>query len=252
MINQTETEYDAIKVLREISLLRKLNAISHQLVQKTGSRENGKGLFVPELIEVITTKGNDRLFSKRPSSYGGAKSGETKASSNLDDKFQHVDLKTINDDVNLHEICLVMEFLESDLDQLLKCKIDFSVTHLLKIVYHSLCSLAFLHEANVMHRDLKSSNILITADCNAKICDFGLSRSIPQTCSDLKGFNSLFVRDQALGKLKKAANKDKAMEQYIENKLHIDQKRRQTLKRTVSIHDGSRWYRAPEVCLIER
>ena len=72
-----------------------------------------------------------------------------------------------------------MEFLESDLDQLLKCKIVFSELYMVRIIYNSLCALAFLHEANVMHRDLKSSNILITSDCNAKICDFGLSRTIP-------------------------------------------------------------------------
>jgi len=36
----------------------------------------------------------------------------------------------------------------------------------------------------------------------------------------------MFARGQALGKLKKAAYKDKLMEQFIENTLYIDQKRR--------------------------
>ena len=72
-----------------------------------------------------------------------------------------------------------MEYVESDIDMLLKHKIDYSEHHLTKMVYNSLCALCFLHEANVMHRDLKCANILITSDCNAKICDFGLSRSIP-------------------------------------------------------------------------
>ena len=32
MVNQTDTEYDAIKVLREISLLKKLNNLTQELV----------------------------------------------------------------------------------------------------------------------------------------------------------------------------------------------------------------------------
>ena len=208
---------------------------------------------MPELIDIITTGSDNIFFSKRPSSYGGANTGLTKASSSIGDKFQSLDINlSTPDPVNLNEICLVMEFLESDLDQLLKCRIAFNETHLLKIIYHTVCALAFLHEANVMHRDLKSSNILITSDCNAKICDFGLSRSIPQTCNDLEGFNSLFTRDEALGQISRGETTHQTIEQNIEAKLNADYKRRAELKRAVSIHVGSRWYRAPEICLIER
>ena len=72
-----------------------------------------------------------------------------------------------------------MEYMGIDLNQLLTHKIAFTEKHLIKIVYNTLCAMQFLHEANVMHRDLKTANILITSDCNAKICDFGLSRSLP-------------------------------------------------------------------------
>lgn len=95
---------------------------------------------------------------------------------------------------HLRSICLVMEFVDTDLDQILKHKIDFSEHHLLKVIYSALCALSFLHESNVMHRDLKSANILIQSDCNAKICDFGLSRSMPQSCTDEASVNSLKLR----------------------------------------------------------
>lgn len=65
---------------------------------------------------------------------------------------------------------------------------------MIKIVYTTLCAMCFLHESNVMHRDLKSANILIHADCNAKICDFGLSRTLPQSCTDDDSVNSLKIR----------------------------------------------------------
>ncbi|KNZ74638.1 Mitogen-activated protein kinase SLT2/MPK1 [Termitomyces sp. J132] len=34
----------------------------------------------------------------------------------------------------------------------------------------------FVHSASVVHRDLKPGNLLVNADCELKICDFGLSR----------------------------------------------------------------------------
>ena len=78
-----------------------------------------------------------------------------------------------------------MDSMESDLDQLLKHKLDFSEMHLVKLIYNALCSVSFLHEANIMHRDLKSANILISSDCNIKLCDFGLARSIPEPVMDI-------------------------------------------------------------------
>ena len=53
---------------------------------------------------------------------------------------------------------------------------DISEPQIIKIAYNLFLSLAFLHSVGVMHRDIKPANILIDADLNIKICDFGLSR----------------------------------------------------------------------------
>ena len=36
---------------------------------------------------------------------------------------------------------------------------------MVSILYNLLCSLNFLHTANIMHRDIKPANILVDADC---------------------------------------------------------------------------------------
>ena len=72
-----------------------------------------------------------------------------------------------------------MDYVGSDLDQVLKEKNNFTETNLKKVVYNTLCALAFFHLNNVMHRDLKPANILVDDDFNVKICDLGLSRCLP-------------------------------------------------------------------------
>jgi serine/threonine protein kinase len=47
---------------------------------------------------------------------------------------------------------------------------------LAKIAYAVAVGMNFLHEKNVIHRDLKSPNILLDKDKLPKICDFGLAR----------------------------------------------------------------------------
>ena len=43
-------------------------------------------------------------------------------------------------------------------------------------LYQLLRGLKYIHSANIIHRDLKPSNLLVNANCDLKICDFGLAR----------------------------------------------------------------------------
>lgn len=80
-----------------------------------------------------------------------------------------------------------MEFISHDLADLIG-DISFSMkeNQAKVIVYNILLSLKFLHTANVVHRDLKPGNILISSDCTVKLCDFGMARTLPPSKLDEK------------------------------------------------------------------
>ena len=65
--------------------------------------------------------------------------------------------------------------------------------HFQSFLYQTLCGLKYIHSANVLHRDLKPVHLLVNADCELKICDFGHARSytsagdIPRDAGD-QGF----------------------------------------------------------------
>jgi mitogen-activated protein kinase 15 len=67
--------------------------------------------------------------------------------------------------------------MESDLFNAIKYRLLNSV-HKKYIVYQIAKSLNYLHSAGIVHRDIKPSNILLNTNCEIKICDFGLSRTI--------------------------------------------------------------------------
>ena len=55
---------------------------------------------------------------------------------------------------------------------------DLSDDHTQYFIYQILCALKALHSADIIHRDLKPSNLLVNANCDLKVCDFGLARSV--------------------------------------------------------------------------
>jgi serine/threonine protein kinase len=46
------------------------------------------------------------------------------------------------------------------------------------ILVQTLRGLAVLHKRNIMHRDIKSDNILVNSRGDIKLCDFGFSTQL--------------------------------------------------------------------------
>ena len=59
--------------------------------------------------------------------------------------------------------------------------LDFVLT-----VMKSVCSaVAYAHDSAVIHRDIKPGNVLLTSSGGVKLCDFGLSRRLPDSAAPM-------------------------------------------------------------------
>lgn len=73
----------------------------------------------------------------------------------------------------------VFEFVEHDLGGLIDSKYEFSTISIKFIMKQLFEVLEYLHDKKIIHRDIKSSNILIKNNFIVKLADFGLARSLP-------------------------------------------------------------------------
>lgn len=90
------------------------------------------------------------------------------------------------------EVHLIQELMETDMHRVIRTQ-NLSNDHYQYFVYQILRGLKALHSAGVLHRDLKPSNLLLNANCDLKICDFGLARSADQPEPDGKAFLTEYV-----------------------------------------------------------
>ncbi|XP_058731829.1 cyclin-dependent kinase G-2 isoform X2 [Vicia villosa] len=108
--------------------------------------------------------------------------------------FHHpyiVDVKEVVVGSSLDSIFMVMEYMEHDLKGLMESmKQPFSQSEVKCLMIQLLEGVKYLHDNWVLHRDLKTSNLLLNNRGELKICDFGLAR---QYGSPLKPYTHLVV-----------------------------------------------------------
>ncbi|MDI1485511.1 MAG: mitogen-activated serine/threonine-protein kinase [Ramalina farinacea] len=94
---------------------------------------------------------------------------------------------------NFNETYLYEELMECDLAAIIRSGQPLTDAHFQSFIYQILCGLKYIHSANVLHRDLKPGNLLVNADCELKICDFGLARGFSIDPDENAGFMTEYV-----------------------------------------------------------
>jgi mitogen-activated protein kinase 15 len=78
---------------------------------------------------------------------------------------------------NDKDIYLLFEYMETDLHAVIRANILEDI-HKRFIIYQLLKAIKYMHSGEVIHRDMKPSNLLLNSECLVKVADFGLARSI--------------------------------------------------------------------------
>ncbi|OHT17447.1 CMGC family protein kinase [Tritrichomonas foetus] len=73
-------------------------------------------------------------------------------------------------------IVIVMDLMDTDMYQIINSQQPLLVDHHKYFIYQLLRGLKFIHSAGILHRDLKPGNLMLNANCDLKIGDFGLAR----------------------------------------------------------------------------
>mmetsp|Transcript_41859 Transcript_41859/g.64046 ORF Transcript_41859/g.64046 Transcript_41859/m.64046 type:complete len:161 (-) Transcript_41859:611-1093(-) len=135
---------------------------------------------------------------------------------------------------------LVLDFYPVTLSRMLQRvhKISLYEEDVVRMSYSMICALNFLHSAGVMHRDIKPSNLLIDENFNIRFCDFGLARGSP--VRKPVSMKKLPFSPKHVKELKKVTRKPRSEKQL------------KSCKRSLSNHVCSRYYRPPEIILLQK
>jgi mitogen-activated protein kinase 1/3 len=85
----------------------------------------------------------------------------------------------IEENLGSLQVYVVTELMKFDLYTVIRNnQSEMTSDHIQYIMFQIFLGVFYLHENNIVHRDIKPNNILLDETCQVKLCDFGLAREV--------------------------------------------------------------------------
>ncbi|MES1917645.1 MAG: hypothetical protein MHM6MM_009358, partial [Cercozoa sp. M6MM] len=90
-------------------------------------------------------------------------------------------------------VYVVTEAMQTTLKYVCDSTQNITEDHARWFMYCLLVALRYLHSGGIVHRDIKARNILVNANCDLRLCDLGLARTLPPQHRDAMQFRRAHI-----------------------------------------------------------
>jgi len=153
-------------ILKKYDVLQKLGKGAYGIVWKASDKKSGDKVALKKIFDAFQNATDaQRTFR------------EVVFLQQMDQHENIVQLQNVLKADNDRDLYLVFEYMETDLHAVIRANILEDV-HKQYLLYQSFKALMYMHSAELVHRDMKPSNLLLNSECLMKVADFGLARSL--------------------------------------------------------------------------
>lgn len=148
-----------------------VDSIKYNVKQMIGKGSYGKCF---ELISSGNAKLACKVIRKNFSDIGIANIAQNELKIHKNLHHQNI-VQFINSFEDEKHTLILMDFCPTNLSNMIKTQLFFEFEQCTFLIRQVLSGVCYLHQNQIIHRDLKLSNVLLDQNQQVKICDFGLS-----------------------------------------------------------------------------